>query len=51
MVNVLAKVFDNVKGTYDYLADRQLLREKVKRVLQAVVLKYGFAPVETPIVG
>lgn len=50
MVNVLAKVFDNVKGTYDYLADRQLLREKVKRVLQDVFLKYGFAPVETPIV-
>ena len=44
------KGFENVKGTYDYLPEKQIIREKIKTVLQSVFIKYGFAPVETPII-
>lgn len=41
--------YENVKGTYDYLPEKQMLRERIKNVLQKVFVKYGFSPVETPI--
>ena len=45
----MRKNFENLKGTYDYLPEKQILREKIKTVLQNEFVKYGFAPVETPI--
>lgn len=45
----MGKVFENVKGTYDYLPDKQIIREQIKSVLQPIFTKYGFAPIETPI--
>lgn len=45
----MGKMFENLKGTYDYVADKQLVRENIKQVLQEVFIKYGFAPTETPI--
>lgn len=46
----MARNFENLKGTYDYLPEKQIIREKIKSVLQSVFVKYGFAPIETPIV-
>jgi len=43
------KNFDNIKGTYDYLPQKQVIRENIKNILQTVFCKYGFAPIETPI--
>ncbi|MBR1953221.1 MAG: ATP phosphoribosyltransferase regulatory subunit [Lentisphaeria bacterium] len=45
----MSKEFQNLKGTYDYLPERQILRENIKSTLQSIFIKYGFAPVETPI--
>lgn len=45
----MTKLFENLKGTYDYLPDKQILRENIKETLQKIFIKYGFAPVETPI--
>lgn len=45
----MGKTFENVKGTYDYLPDKQIVREKIKATLQPIFVKYGFAPIETPI--
>lgn len=45
----MGKMFENLKGTYDYVADKQLVRENIRQVLQEVFIKYGFAPTETPI--
>ena len=45
----MGKIFENVKGTYDYLPDKQIVREKIKATLQPIFVKYGFAPIETPI--
>lgn len=45
----MSKIFDTLKGTYDYLPDEQILRERIKSILQSTFIKYGFAPVETPI--
>lgn len=42
--------FDNIKGTYDYLPEKQILREQIKHTLESVFVKYGFAPAETPII-
>lgn len=47
----MKKLFETVKGTYEYLPDRQILRERIKSVLQTTFIKYGFAPVETPILS
>ena len=44
------KNFENVKGTYDYLPEKQIVREEIKSILQSTFVKYGFAPVETPII-
>lgn len=41
--------FTNLKGTYDYLPNKQVIREHIKHVLQSIFIKYGFAPIETPI--
>lgn len=41
--------YENVKGTYDYLPEKQIVRERIKSILQSVFVKYGFSPVETPI--
>jgi len=45
----MSKKFENLKGTYDYLPDKQIIRENIKEVLQSEFVKYGFAPIETPI--
>lgn len=41
--------FTNLKGTYDYPPEKQILRENIKSVLQSIFKKYGFSPLETPI--
>ena len=46
----MGKNFENVKGTYDYLPEKQIIREEIKAILQSTFVKYGFAPVETPII-
>lgn len=46
----MGKNFENVKGTYDYLPEKQIIREQIKAVLQPIFVKYGFAPIETPII-
>ncbi len=45
----MGRNFENLKGTYDYLPDKQIIRERIKAVLQSEFVKYGFAPIETPI--
>ncbi len=45
----MSKKFENLKGTYDYLPDKQIIRENIKEMLQSEFVKYGFAPIETPI--
>lgn len=47
----MRKLFETVKGTFEYLPDKQILRERIKSVLQTTFIKYGFAPVETPILS
>ena len=46
----MGKNFENVKGTYDYLPEKQIIREEIKAMLQSTFVKYGFAPIETPII-
>lgn len=46
----MVKTFQNLKGTYDYLPEEQILREHIISVLKDIFKKYGFAPVETPII-
>lgn len=46
----MSKNFENVKGTYDYLPEKQVIREQIKNILQPIFVKYGFAPIETPII-
>ena len=46
----MSKNFENVKGTYDYLPEKQIIREEIKAILQSTFVKYGFAPIETPII-
>lgn len=43
--------FETIKGTFEYLPDKQIVRENIKAVLQSTFIKYGFAPVETPILS
>ena len=45
----MGRVFENLKGTFDYLPEKQIIREEIKGVLQGEFIKYGFAPIETPI--
>lgn len=46
----MGKTFENLKGTYDYLPEKQIVREKIKGTLKPIFEKYGFAPIETPII-
>ena len=46
----MGRIFENVKGTYDYLPEKQMIREQIKDVLHPIFVKYGFAPIETPII-
>lgn len=41
----------NVKGTYDYMPEEQRVRQRIIRQLQDVFEKYGYQPIETPIVS
>lgn len=47
----MAKIFETLKGTYDYLPKEQSIRERIKDRLKNVFEIYGFLPVETPIVS
>ena len=38
--------FENLKGTYDYLPEQQIIREKIKAVLRPIFEKYGFSGVK-----
>jgi len=40
---------NNVRGTYDYLPEEQILRNQVIEVLRGTFESYGFNPIETPI--
>lgn len=39
----------NVKGTYDYLPEQQKIRNYINDTLKKVFEKYGYQPLETPI--
>ncbi len=41
----------NVKGTYDYLPDEQIERNKLIDLLRKTFESYGFNPIETPILS
>jgi histidyl-tRNA synthetase len=41
---------ENVKGTYDYSKKEQELREYIKDTLKKIFKKYGYSPLETPLV-
>ena len=45
----MGRQFENLKGTFDYLPEKQIIRESIKSVLQSIFVKYGFSPIETPI--
>lgn len=45
----MAKEFETVKGTYDYLPHEQIIREFIKDTLRKNFVKYGFPAAETPI--
>lgn len=39
----------DVKGTKSYLPEEEIIREKIRNVLEGIFKRYGFAPVETSI--
>lgn len=39
----------NLKGTKDFLPEEQIVREKIKRTLEDTFQRYGYMPLETPI--
>ena len=41
----------NVKGTYDYMANDMIIRNKILEVLKENFEKYGYQPLETPIIN
>lgn len=41
---------ENVKGGYDYLPKEQYIRNYINKVLESTFIKYGYKPVETPII-
>ena len=47
----MSRSFETVKGTFEYLPNKQIVRENIKSTLQSTFIKYGFAPVETPILS
>ncbi|PFJ25145.1 histidine--tRNA ligase, partial [Bacillus cereus] len=40
----------NIEGTQDYLPEEQVIRNKIKKVLEETFEIYGFKPIETPII-
>lgn len=46
----MAKEFETLKGTHDYLPHEQVLRDHIKDILKKNFIKYGFPAAETPIV-
>ena len=47
----MSRRFETIRGTFEYLPSKQIIRENIKSVLQSTFIKYGFAPVETPILS
>lgn len=43
--------YQNVKGTEDFLPEREFIRRKVRRTLEDVFIQYGYQPLETPILN
>lgn len=43
--------YQNVRGTTDYLPDKEEIRRDVRRSLEDVFIKYGYQPLETPILN
>ena len=41
---------ENVKGGYDYLPKEQYVRNYINNILESTFIKYGYKPVETPII-
>ena len=41
----------NVKGTYDFMPNDMIIRNKIIKVLQENFEKYGYSPIETPIIN
>ncbi|MBR5742398.1 MAG: histidine--tRNA ligase [Clostridia bacterium] len=41
----------NIKGAFDYLPERQRVRRDIVRILTETFEKYGFSPVETPMLN
>ena len=39
----------NLKGTSDFLPEEQIIRNKITDTLKSTFEKYGFLPLETPI--
>ena len=42
---------ENVKGSYDYLPNEQIIRNYITDTLKEVFIKYGYNPIETPILN
>lgn len=43
--------YQNVKGTQDYLPDAEMIRGKIRRILEDTFQRYGCKPLETPILN
>jgi histidyl-tRNA synthetase len=41
----------NIKGTYDFLPEKQVIRNKIMDTLRHNFQKYGYLPIETPILN
>lgn len=41
----------NLKGTKDYLPEEQYIRNKIRKTLEDTFEKYGYLPLETPILN
>ena len=41
----------NIKGAFDYLPERQRVRRDIVKILTGTFEKYGFSPVETPMLN
>lgn len=43
--------YQNVRGTNDYLPEKEMLKRKIERTLEDVFEQYGYQPLETPILN
>lgn len=43
-------MYENVKGTRDYPPEIMIIRNKIRNLLSEIFEKYGYEPIETPIV-